>query len=107
MMSSDFLASVGDDGDRRARLVLQGDLDMATAPTFAERLAEACRDKPAELRIDVTKLIYIDSSGLREFVRAAELCARNDTKLRIVGATRVVHQVFALTGLADEFSFEP
>jgi anti-anti-sigma factor len=64
---------------------------MATAPVFAEKLDEACREKPAELGIDLTEVTFIDSSGLREFVRAAEACARNDTKLKIVGPCRLVH----------------
>jgi anti-anti-sigma regulatory factor len=49
-------ADLYDDGHGRARLVLEGELDMATAPTFAAKLTEACKDKPAELRIDVTAL---------------------------------------------------
>lgn len=87
--------------------MLEGELDMATAPTFAAKLTEACKDKPAELRIDVTDLKYCDSSGLREFVRAAEVCTSNDTDLRIVGASRIVRQVFAVTALGDRFAFEP
>lgn len=87
--------------------MLEGELDMATAPTFAAKLTEACKDKPAELRIDVTDLKYCDSSGLREFVRAAEVCTSNETDLRIVGASRIVHQVFAVSGLGDRFAFEP
>ena len=95
-----------DDGNRRVRLVLEGELDLATAPMFAAKLTQACTDKPAELRIDLTHLTYCDSSGLREFVRAAEVCASNDTQLRIVGARRWVHQAFVITNLADDFSFE-
>jgi anti-sigma B factor antagonist len=101
-----FLASSGDGCNGQAQLVLKGELDIATAPAFAEKLDEACEDKPAELRIDLTKVTFIDSSGLREFVRAAEACARNDTKLKIVGACRLVHQGFVLTGLGDEFFFD-
>jgi anti-anti-sigma factor len=102
-----FRASFYDDGNGRVRLVLEGELDMATAPTFAAELTEACKDKPAELRIDVAELRYCDSSGLREFVRAAEVCTSNDTDLRIVGARRILHEVFAITGLANTFVFEP
>jgi hypothetical protein len=40
-------------------------------------------------------------------VRAAEVCTSNDTDLRIVGASRIVHEVFVITGLADMFVFEP
>ncbi len=73
---------------------------------FGAKLAEACKGKPAELRIDLTGLTYLDSSGLREFVRAADVCASNDTKLTLAGARRSVHQIFVITDLADDFSFE-
>ncbi len=79
---------------------------MATAPMFAATLSDACKSQPAELRIDLTGLTYLDSSGLREFVRAADLCANNDTKLTLAGARSSVHQVFVITDLADDFSFE-
>lgn len=42
-----------------------------------------------------------------QIIRAAEVCTSNDTDLRIVGASRIVHEVFAITGLADMFVFEP
>jgi anti-sigma B factor antagonist len=107
-MTSDILrANLYDDGNGCVRLVLEGELDLTTAPMLAEKITEACRDQPAKLLIDLTELTHCDSSGLREFVRAAEVCASNDTDLRIVGATGIVRRVFDITGLADTFSFEP
>jgi anti-anti-sigma factor len=102
-----FRASLRADGPGRVRLVLEGELDMATAPMFASKVTEACKDQPAELVIDLKELTFCDSSGIREFVHAAEVCAGNDTNLRMVGARRGVHQVFAITGLTDMFTFEP
>jgi len=80
---------------------------MATDPPFAAKLAEACKDKTTELRIHVTDLKYCNSAGLREFVRAVEVGTSGDTYLTIVGASRIVHQVIAVTGLGDRFGFEP
>jgi anti-anti-sigma factor len=102
-----FRASLRDDGPGRVRLVLEGELDMATAPIVASEVAEACTGQPAELVIDLKELTFCGSSGIREFVRAAEVCAGNHTNLRMVGVSRGVHQVFAITGLMDMFTFEP
>jgi anti-sigma B factor antagonist len=102
-----FRASVYDDGNGQTRLVLEGELDIATAPVFAEKLTVACSDKPAELIIDLTELTYADSSGVREFVHAAELCARDGTQLRLTGASEIVRRVFELTGVAGMFLLEP
>jgi anti-sigma B factor antagonist len=102
-----FSASLDGDTDGHARIVLHGELDMATTPTFAAKLAEAYKDTPAELVIDLTHVNYCDSSGIREFLRAAQLCANNGTELRLIGASRTVRRVFDITGLTEAFSFEP
>jgi anti-sigma B factor antagonist len=102
-----FFASLYDEGNGQLCLVLEGELDAATAPTFAEKLTAACSDKPAGLLIDLTELTFADSSGVREFVRAAELCAANGTELRLAGASEGVRRVFELTGVADMFLLDP
>jgi anti-sigma B factor antagonist len=105
-ISETFRATLYHDGNGRARLVLAGELDVATAPMFAEKLTEACTDKPAELLIDLTELTYAGSSGVREFVRAAELCTSNGTRLRLTGTSGIVRRVLELTGVADMFLLE-
>jgi len=59
------------------------------------------------LRIDLAEVTYADSSAVTEFVRAAELCTSNGTRLRLVGAREIVRRVFELTGVDDMFLLEP
>jgi anti-sigma B factor antagonist len=99
--------SVDGDGTSQARLLLEGELYLATAPMFAAKVIGACTDKPAEMLIDLSELRYCDSSGLREFIRAAKLCAGNGTTLRVGGATARVRRVFELTGTAEIVGLEP
>jgi len=47
------------------------------------------------------------SEQLREFIRAAKLCAGNGTRLRVGGARGRVRRVFELTGIADVVGLEP
>ena len=105
--SKPFGVSLNADGEGQARLVLQGELYLATAPVLAVNVIRACSKKPAELIIDLSALDYCDSSGLREFIRAAKLCAGNGTKLRVGGARGKVRRVFELTGIADVVGLEP
>ena len=56
-----------------ATLVVVGELDMDTAPTFGDALALAQnRDSPGTLMIDVSGLEFIDSCGLHQLVLALE-----------------------------------
>ena len=68
---------------------------------------QSSTDRPAEMLIDLSALDYCDSSGLREFIRAAKLCAGNGTRLRVGGARGRVRRVFELTGIADVVGLEP
>jgi anti-anti-sigma factor len=95
------------DGNGQTRLVLEGELYLATAPMLAVNVIRACTDKPAEMLIDLSALDYCDSSGLREFIRAAKLCAGNGTTLRVGGARGRVRRVFELTGIAEVVGLEP
>ncbi len=107
MTSKTLGVSVHGDGNGQARLVLEGELYLATAPIFAAKVIRACTGKPSEMLIDLSELQYCDSSGLREFIRAAKLCAGNGTTLRVGGARRRVRRVFELTGIADVVGLEP
>lgn len=49
---------------------LSGELDLCTAPSFAEALVSADADRANCLVIDLAGLRFIDSSGLRELVVA-------------------------------------
>jgi len=99
--------SLQGDGNGQARLVLEGELYLATAPMLAVNVIRACTDNPAEMLIDLSALSYCDSSGLREFIRAAKLCAEHGTKLRVGGARGRVRRVFELTGIAHVVGLEP
>jgi anti-anti-sigma regulatory factor len=45
-------------------VVVQGELDAATAPHLARAIATALADHPFTLTIDLTQLCFVDASGL-------------------------------------------
>jgi anti-anti-sigma factor len=53
------------------RLALVGELDLATAPRLEERLAQL-REEGQPVLLDLSRLEFIDSSGLRVVIRAFE-----------------------------------
>jgi anti-sigma B factor antagonist len=84
----------------RARVVLAGELDVAAANAFEERVNEAGSDRSLIL-VDVTDLTFCDSAGLRVLLRFAERCRATGTAMRIVGARRTVRRLFEITGTAE------
>ena len=58
------------------RLALIGELDLASTPMLKQRLEEL-REEQAGVRLDLSRLEFMDSSGLRLLIRAIQN-ARHD-----------------------------
>jgi len=85
-------------------LTLGGELDLATVPVLQERLDDVMRGKAAVV-IDLSRLRFIDSSGLELLVRAERRQRDSGAQLVLVRGPRAVHRVFALTSLDSHFEF--
>ena len=85
-------------------LTLAGELDLATVPVLQERLDHAMRAKAAVV-IDLSRLRFIDSSGLDLLVRAERQLRDSGVQLVLVRGPRAVHRVFELTSLDSHFEF--
>jgi anti-anti-sigma factor len=68
------------DRDSTLRITLEGELDLAVADRLALRLAQLRRDR-VRVRLDLSRLEYTDSSGLRMLVEAAEKGSENGHRL--------------------------
>jgi len=78
--------------DRRTKLLLSGELDLASAPTLLEAVSIAAR-APDALTIDLSRLSFIDSSGVHALLRARDICASHETPLWLVPGPRTVQRV--------------
>ena len=85
-------------------LTLGGELDLATVPVLQERLDHAMRGKAAVV-IDLSRLRFIDSSGLDLLVRAERQLRDSGVQLVLVRGPRAVHRLFELTSLDSHFEF--
>jgi anti-anti-sigma factor len=86
-----------EDGQRR--LALTGQLDMAAVPVLEARLDEL-RDARAAVRLDLSKLEFIDSSGLHLLVRWIGDARRDGWNLEIDrDVAPAVRRLFELVGL--------
>jgi anti-sigma B factor antagonist len=91
----------------RHRLVLTGELDIASAPEIEALTQDIASDGTTAITLDLSKLTFMDCCGLRAILRTRELCESRGYEFTLTHGTDAVDRVFALTGLADELPFEP
>jgi anti-sigma B factor antagonist len=88
------------------RVSLMGELDMSSALVFDEELRRIEADgSPTTLVLDLQKLKFLDSTGLRLILSAHSRARRCGRRLRIVPGSDAVKRIFRLTGMNDRLDF--
>ena len=101
-----------DDRDDATVIAIDGELDLASAPDLADVAARKvadgkASDVPVNLIIDLSKLTFCDSAGLRVFVRyRSELDARGG-RLVLAAPQPIVRRVLEVSGLVELFGCYP
>jgi anti-sigma B factor antagonist len=91
------------DDPGRVRLVLSGELDLAVAEMLGDRLRQL-RTAGCDVRLDLTKLDFIDSSGLREVIAALAASRSDGWQLEIdPQVSEVVRRTVDIAGLHSYF----
>jgi anti-anti-sigma factor len=83
------------------RLVLTGDLDLATAAEGEAAILAAEENQPPLLILDLSELGFMDSTGLRVIVSAASRARDDNRRLVLVKGPEVIQRVFEITRLAE------
>lgn len=94
-----------DSGNGRHTLVLDGELDMASAPTLVDAIHRLCTPDSAEVALDLSGLTFMDSTGLRSVLLAKELCDRNGCGFSLTQGPPQIERLFEVTGLLDLLPF--
>jgi anti-sigma B factor antagonist len=92
--------------DDTATLVLQGELDIASAPALEEHLGTIEEDAPPRVVIDLGGVAFIDSTGLRVLLQANARAAERAHELVLRPGAAAVQRVFETTGVSAAFRFE-
>ena len=104
-MRDDELEITEDDLPGGGKLMsLRGELDMIGAPEVEERLVNHAREGH-DVRLDLTGLTFMDSTGVRVLFGAAQAADDNGPKLEIVKPGGEVWRVIELTGLQRVLPF--
>ena len=81
-------------------LEAEGELDLACATLLESELRQA-DERGSSIRLDLSGLRFIDSTGLRILLEARDRSADDSHVLAIEGATGPVKDVIELTELSD------
>jgi anti-sigma B factor antagonist len=87
-------------------LSLVGELDLAGARQMEESLAAAEREAPARMIVDLGRLAFIDSTGLRLLLQADARARERGCELVLRPGEPAVQRVFEVTGALSILRFE-
>jgi anti-sigma B factor antagonist len=87
-------------------LRLRGDLDLASADAVAGRL-EALSAAGEPVLLDLDSLAFMDSSGLRVVLQAAEISRTSGWRFTLTPGSEQVRNLFASAGVTDRLPIEP
>jgi anti-sigma B factor antagonist len=97
----EILDVMSEDRDGLVHVALVGELDLSAVAKVQEELRKVEAAAPATLVVDLSKLTFLDSTGLRCIVTADERARAEGRRIVIVRGPDAVQRVFAITRLEE------
>jgi anti-sigma B factor antagonist len=88
-------------------LPLEGEIDLHVSPRVAASLEAMRREKPPRIVVDLSKVTYIDSSGLAVFIEAMQNTEEYGGKFALAGLQESVRSIFETARLDQVFLIYP
>jgi anti-anti-sigma factor len=82
-------------------LVLQGELDVASAGRLEAMLLDVSADGTTGLTLDLSRLTFMDSTGLRVVLLAKDLTDHRSCEFLIIPGPPSVQRIFEFAALLD------
>jgi anti-sigma B factor antagonist len=100
-MSQDTLSiDIGSGADGKAQIfVLHGSLDVATSPAARAALLDAAERGQHEIVVDLTRVEFLDSTGLGALIGAQRRAKEHGGQVRLVVADGQILRLLRITGL--------
>jgi anti-sigma B factor antagonist len=96
-----FAIEVREPVGRALVVALQGEFDLAAAEALREALDAARSAADQGVVLDIAEVTFVDSSGLRELLRAHGAFAEDGKALVVIGLQPPVVRLLELTGATD------
>jgi anti-sigma B factor antagonist len=87
--------------DGAMHVALRGELDLSTVGKVEEELRTVEADSPSVVVLDLSQLTFLDSTGLRCVITAAERAREQERRFVIVRGPDAVQRVFEITRLEE------
>lgn len=81
----------------------EGDIDLSRSPQLQAKLAEVLDRKPRRIVVDLSKVPYMDSSGVATLVQGLQHCQRAGCELVIGALHPKVRSIFEIAKLTEIF----
>ena len=94
--------------DAHTRVIsVVGEIHVTTAPEFSSRLADAIAAGTRAMVIDMSGVMFIDSTGLSVLLNALRRVTRAGGTLTLVVSNPTVLRLFEITKLDTTFDIQP
>lgn len=89
------------ENEQEYSIVIEGELDVYTAPELQKVLEPIRQSGSHDIKIDLTDVSYMDSTGLGIFVGTLKDLNQHDKALYVTGVSKRILRLFEITGLRD------
>lgn len=87
------------------RIELEGEWDLAKQLATRQAIGRALAPRPECLVLDLSRLSFIDSTGVHAVIGLARRTQRLGVRLRIVPGPKAVQRIFEICHLTDHLPF--
>lgn len=88
-------------------LPLEGEIDLHVSPRISTSIATMVAEKPKQIVVDLSKVSYIDSSGLAVLIEGMQNVAGYGGKFALAGLQDAVRPIFEIARLDQVFRIFP
>ena len=90
--------------DGRAVLTVAGEIDLSVAARFGQALEALVADSAGAGGVDLSGVAFIDSSGIRELLKARGAAQTAGGELLLLNPSTACRRVLEISGVLGEFS---
>lgn len=88
------------------KVFIEGEIDTFTAPKLHHKLESIQIVPKYFIELDLSKVVYMDSTGLGVIVAFYKKVTRKDGNLKLVGLSTRLNRLFTITGLSELMNIE-
>ncbi len=85
-------------------VLVDGEVDVSNADQLRTVLDGRVEDAPTKLVVDLSKVPYIDSTGIGVLVGAAHRAAEKNVRFEVANPQRNVERVLGLLGVSNDLN---